>query len=321
MNHKKNYNFFICLKRFYRYIMGRVPRKKLKRNGSVSKKSKNLCSAKIRRSKAISGHTVMEENIAAESAKDINKTNKHSNSSIEVMEISDNSLTSNSLENIEANSSIPVSNIKSDENDIIDITGITFIGNESEKTVSSKVKTYNIEDDIIDITDTTIDDSVYENSKTVSSNKKMPFCNDVQIHSHTTCAQNNSIVLITISDDSDEENTPHQQSNKKPIVYKSIKERLGAIVNTKKRTYNSPLRNRKKISKDESDNNQEILSLNLGAFVIDKQKISHHSQCSKKFETKTAMFPQPHKDSSSTKSLINRKLRPIIIDGLNIGHA
>lgn len=302
--------------------MGRVPRK-VKRVGSVSKKSKNLSSAKIRRSKAISSHTIMKQNVATKSVNGINLKNESINSSIEMIEINDNSLASNSLEIIETNSSVPVSNITSDDNDIIDITDITFIGNEPEKsqTVSSKVKTYNIEDDIIDITDTTMEDTIHENSNTVSANKKMSICNDVQIHTHTICAQNKPIEIVTLSDDSDEENTPHQQSYKKPIVSKSIKERLGVIVNTKKRTYNSPLRNCKKISKDESVLNEDIIPLNLGAFVIDKQRISHHSQYSNKYETKTAMFPQPHKASSSTNSLTNRKLRPIIIDGLNIGHA
>lgn len=314
--------------------MGRVPRKKVKCVGSEIKKLKNPCSAKKRRSRAISSHTNVKDNKTTNTVNGINKPNTPLNSSIEVIEIEDNVLPTEKIERIKTNSSkIPISNMSCDPIDIIDITDITLIDNQPEKsqTAPSELKYLNTEDDIIDITEITLDGNEYKNSNTVTSNYKMPFCGDVQTLSKATaCTQNNPIELITISDDSDEENTLipplrhhpyHQQSNEKLIGFKSIKERLGVLVNTKKRgAYKSPLRSHKKISKDEY-RQQEILPTNLGAFVIDKQRISHHSQNLNQIEPKTTTSFQPHKSSSSTISQANRQLRPIIIDGLNIGHA
>lgn len=226
--------------------------------------------------------------------------------------------------NLSITSKVTVPNIESD--DIIDITD-TIIEDSAHKnslSITSEVTVPNIlSDDIItiDITDTTMDNDKYESYKpsndTMTSND-----DDIQIISHTVRVKNKAIDFITILDNSDEENIPCQQSIKRPISFQPIKDRLGASSNSK--SYISPLHNHKKMLKDGNMPRQEFLP--IGAFVIDKQSIFHGSKHLNKFDHKAFTFPEQHESSSDTTSdtipvTTPRQLRPIIIDGLNIGHA
>lgn len=228
----------------------------------------------------------------------------------------------NFVRNIEtkvASSTVAASNLTS--NEIIDITNSSFVDNihKNPKTICSKETNSDIENEIIDITETTY---VNREDTTVFFNETNSY-DDVQFISHITNVQNKSIEIVTISDDSDEENTPNQQLNEKPIGLISIKENLGISdhpVNTLKRKYNSPLRHRKKTLRDDVNNKPDFLLHNLGAFIIDKQRIPRQPQHVNELKINDTV-PWQHIPSSSTTSVANLKLRPIIIDGLNIGHA
>lgn len=243
---------------------------------------------------ATSSHSIEKINIPAKSVNKMNTFNKHFNSSNEVIDLTD-----------EIHSNISVIEILSDD-EIIDITNTICVDNNyKSKNALGPLKkkshsiTHNTSDTII------IDWNEHENSKTIPKNQIISICNDVQILNHSACTQNNPNEIITISDDSDEENSLLQLYNKTKIDSNLIKERFNNIVNPLKRTYNSPLRNFKKKSKVEYAHNPETLTSTIGAFVIDKRKMFSYSQ----------------KFLSSRTSKTKRQLRPIIIDGLNIGHA
>jgi len=134
----------------------------------------------------------------------------------------DNSLPIDEPESIKSVSSEEtVTNITNDE--VIDITDMSAddITLENSQTVDHKKTALNINNhEIIDITDTTITSNANEDVP-----KQFPVLfddDDVQIIDVPTCSQNNSIELITISDDSDEENTSKQQSIIKPSSFKSV---------------------------------------------------------------------------------------------------
>lgn len=279
------------------------------------------------------------------------KPNENVMSTIEPLQIEKNSISSKTSDNMNTDSSeITVSNISN--NSIIDITDTTINGNENEN--YQKVSTSNIkEDEIIDITDITLVDSIEykkvvisntENCEVIditdttliNTNNHQNFLSelsddDIQFISHTS---NQPVEIVTISDDSDEEETPNVKSVLKPIDCVPIKElkkvpiheRLGIphSTNLLKRSYCSPLRHHKKMLKDDNASGENCLLDNLGPFVIDKQRISHNSH--RRFEpNSTASFSQQYipkqKPSSAPTVNADRKLRPIIIDGLNIGHA
>ncbi|XP_060841641.1 uncharacterized protein LOC132922247 isoform X1 [Rhopalosiphum padi] len=300
------------------------------------KKRKSLDSLKkLRRSKRrrSSKKFVEKKTVSKTLTMDINESNVNVVESDEVIEDDDNSLPTDILKSMKTVSSkVTKPDIISDE--IIDITNITDenIAIENFHTVNHKKTTLNIDnDDIIDITDITITNDKYENvpkqfsSDTILSDDDVDDDDDsddddVQIIDVTN---RDSIELITISDDSDEENTSNQNSIENPISFKPVDKCLD--ISTKsiiKNSYNSPLRNRKRRWDEE---NITKLDNNLGAFVIDKQKISNNKQnLSQNFitlEQKAFKISKPHVSSTITTSSSNRKLRPIVIDGLNIGHA
>lgn len=224
----------------------------------------------------------------------MNTFNKHFNSSVEVIGITD-----------ETHSNISVIDITSDD-EIIDLTDTICI-DDNDNTYKKTQEPFKEKHHIIhNISDTSIIDwGEHENSKRTPINQIIPLYNNVQIINHSSCAQNNPIEIITILDDSDEENTLLQQSNKTKIDFNSIKNRFNNIVNPRKRTYSRFLRNCIKKSKIEYVHKPETSTNTTGEFVIDKQKMSYRSQ----------------KFLSKTTSKADKQLRPIIIDGLNIGHA
>lgn len=287
------------------------------------KKRKSLDSLKkLRRSKRPSTVKSSKNSIAEKMlSMDINETKVCVDESVVVIEDDDNSLPTDVLESMKiVSSEVTEPNITSDE--IIDITedstNITFgdIKLENFQTKDHKETAIDINnDDIIDITDITITNNKYENApKQFSSDNLLLDDDDVQIIDTT----NNSIELI-ILDDSEEENTSNQNPIEKPISVKSVHERLG---NATKSSYNSPLRHRKRRWNEE---NITGLDNNLGAFVIDKQKMSNNKQNLPQnfimLKQKAVKISKPHVPSTVTTSSATRKLRPIVIDGLNIGHA
>jgi len=265
---------------------------------------------------------IVKKNILKTVAMDIDEPNVSVDDVIE--DDNDNSLPTDEVKSLKKGSSkVTVPNIINDE--IIDITNITAetITLENSQTEDRKKTALNIcYDEIIDITDITITDNKFEDVPKQFSNDTILFDDDdddVQIIDIPTHNKNKAIELITISDDSDEEKTLNQPSIEKPNSLKSVHERLGiATTGTiKSSSYNSPLRNRKR--KWEEENITKFN--NLGGFVIDKQKISSNSQNFITLETKPVKVFKPHVSSTVTSSKANRKLRPIIIDGLNIGFA
>lgn len=292
--------------------MGKV---KNRRKSLVSIKKRRRSSKKLTVKKIISKTVAMDINGPNASVVDVIK-NDH-----------DNSLSTDELKSINTVSSkVTVPNITDDE--IIDITNITGGDTTFEKsTVNHKKIALNINnDEIIDITDITITSNTHEDVRKQFSNDPILFNDDddnddVQIIDDPTCDQNKSIELITISDDSDEENTLIKESVVKPSNFKSVHERLGIpTTSTVKNSYISPLRNRKRKWVEENITKFNSLGDNLGGFVIDKQKISNSPNFIT-LEKKPVKKFKPHVSSTGTTSRTNRKLRPIIIDGLNIGFA
>jgi len=288
------------------------------------KKRKSLDSLKkVRRSKRTSTvksskNSIAKKMLSSTPTMDINETKVSVDEPIEIIEDDDNSLPTDVLESMKTvTSEATEPNITSDE--IIDITedstNITFedIKLENFQTKDHKETAIDINnDDIIDITDITITNNKYENAPRQFPGENLLFDDDdVQII-------DNSIELI-ILDDSEEENTSNQNSIEKPISFKSVHERLG---NSTKSSYKSPLRHRKRRWNEE---NITGLDNNLGAFVIDKQKMSNNKQNSSQnfimLKQKAVKIPKPYVSSTVTTSSTTRKLRPIVIDGLNIGHA
>lgn len=289
--------------------------------GKVKTKRKSLGSLKnrLRSSKKLVDNEIMSKTVAININESINA------SAVDVTEgNNDNSLSTDELESIKSVSS-KVSNITNDE--IIDITDITTdsITLENSQTVDHKKRGLNIDhDEIIDITDTTITSNANEGDvpKQFPRNTILIDDDDVQIIDDPTLGQNKSIELITISDESDEENTSNEQLIIKPSRLKSVHERLGIpTTSTIKSSYNSPLRNRKRKWEEENITKFNYLSDNLGGFIIDKQKMSSNSQNFIALNKKPVKIVKPHVSSKGTTSNTNRKLRPIIIDGLNIGFA
>jgi len=287
------------------------------------KKRKSLDSLKkLRRSKRPSTVKSSKNSIAEKIlSMDINETKVCVDEPVVVIEDDDNSLPTDVLENMKiVSSEVTEPNITSDE--IIDITedstNITFgdIKLENFQIKDHKKTAIDINnDDIIDITDITITNNKNENDpRQFPGDNLLLDDDDVQIIDTT----NNSIELI-ILDDSEEENTSNQNSIEKPISFKSVHERLG---NSTKSSYNSPLRHRKRRWNEE---NITGLDNNLGAFVIDKQKMSNNKQnLPQNFITlkqKAVKISKPRIPATVTTSSATRKLRPIVIDGLNIGHA
>jgi len=295
--------------------MGRV--KKRKSLDSLKKVRQSKRPSTVKSSKNL----IAKKMLSQTPTMNINETKISTDEPVEVIEDDDNSLPTDVLESMKTVSfEVTEPNITSDE--IIDITedstNITFenIKLENVQTKDHKKTAININnDDIIDITDITITNDKYENTPRRFPDDNLLFDDDdVQIIETT----NNSIELI-ILDDSEEENTSNQNSIEKPISFKSVHERLG---NSKKSSYNSPLRHRKRRWNEE---NITELDNNLGAFVIDKQKISNNNQNPPHnfimLKQKAAKISKPHVSSTVTTSSATRKLRPIVIDGLNIGHA
>jgi len=294
--------------------------------GKVKNRRKSLNSLKkMRRSVKNSKNLTVKEMISKTVTMNINEPNA---SAVDVIEDNnENSLSTDELKSIKMVSpKITVPNITNDE--IIDITNITGDDStfENYPTVSHKKTALNINnDEIIDITDITITSNTHEDIHKQFSSDKVLFDDndddDVQIIDVPTCVQNKSIELITISDDSDEENTSNQESVEKPNSFKSVHERLGIpTTGTVKSSYNSPLRNRKRKWEEENITKFNSLGNNLG-FIIDTQKISPNSQDFITLKKKPVKKFKPPVSSISTTTRTNRKLRPIIIDGLNIGFA
>lgn len=262
-----------------------------------------------------------------------NELNENCNSSNEVTQTEVNSLPLNDKpENMNTvDSKVVMPNNTSTE--IIDITNTSMYDNlyKNSQTTSSTAKNSNFENvEIVDLTDTTIiSNNVNEHiNSQASSNPYNIMCgngdddndsdDDVQIVDYTT---NNPIIEIIISDD--DENIIDLKSTNK-----SIKERIGISNHSKsimKKKYNSPLRSFKKQLEGETKLSDNCLPISLGAFVIDKQKISNHtknfnSDQFKNFE-KVPSLPKLQIPSTDTTPNVVRQLRPIAIDGLNIGHA
>lgn len=331
--------------------MGRVQRKKVKNVQTKNKMSMNSHSL----SDVISSNIKVKRKIKRKSKTSnrisINNTPNtvlNSSDTIETIEIIDNSFVIDKLGNIKTKSSkVTMPNITNhnlhitdttdthnkdknfqtlstketvpfiENHDIIDITDTTFNYNEGEnsQSVSSKdTVTCIASDGVIDITNTTI----YSNEKSLFDS---PY-DDVQIISYTD--KNKPIEYITISDDSDEEIT--QQTIGNSIKSIPIKEPIGIPTQTLKRKYNSPLHKNKKMLGEKNISSNNILSCNFNAFVIDKQSIPQHLlQNNSQFKrTNTMIYKQQQNKSASisnTAILAKKQLRPIIIDGLNIGHA
>lgn len=328
--------------------MGKVRRKSIKSNNN---KSKNLCS----QSKPINTNNKVKRKTRQKNIKNHiymnNKPNAvlNSTSTIETIQINDDSIVIDKFGNIKTESSKEI--IPNIMDSIIDISDTTIIDNKDENshTVSSKETTTYLENDeiiditdttinsktdensqtisfketafcsendvIIDITDTTFDSNVKSNSQSISLNSTISYYDDVQIIE--SVSQNNPIECFTISDDSDEECT--QQCIEKEIKSKTIKEQLGIPTNTIKNKYNSPLHKKTK-TLEENNTTSHILSSDFGAFIIDKQRISHSLQNNNQFKHRNVQISQKKKALKKTV-IANKQLRPIIIDGLNIGHA
>ncbi|CAI6345796.1 unnamed protein product [Macrosiphum euphorbiae] len=292
--------------------------------GKVKNRRKSLKSLKKKRRSVKNSNLIVKEMISKTVAMDINEPNASAVAVIE--DNNENSLSTDEQSIKTVSPKVTVPNITNDE--IIDITNITGSDStfENSPTVSHKKTALNINnDEIIDITDITITSNTREDVHKQFSSDTILFDvddDDVQIIDVPTCVQNKSIELITISDDSDEENTLNQESVEKPKNFKSVHERLGIpTTGTVKSSYNSPLRNRKRKWEGENTTKFNYLGDNLGGFIIDTQKISSTSQNFITLEKKPVKKFKPHVSKINTTSRTNRKLRPIIIDGLNIGFA
>jgi len=236
---------------FYSYIIER------------RKKRIHLVSPEIQRRQRADSTLIVKEIRSRIAPMDINAPNISA-----VEDKNENLVPTVNLKSMETVSSI-VPNITNDEIiDIIDITADDDITLENFQAIDHEKTTLNIyNDEIINITNTR--NTNEDVPKQFSCNTKL-LDNDLQINNFRTSVQNKSIELITISDNSDDENTSNQQSITKPNSFKSVSKRQDISTICKSRVpYYRYLHNR-----------------------------------NRKWEEKN-----------------NRKLRPIIIDGLNIGHA
>lgn len=314
--------------------MGRVLRKKTKNLGSLSTQILNPSKNKRKSNTKI---TLAKTKKPIKHVQINNGLNENVNSSIEVIETEDDSLPLNdklkNMSTVDSKAIMP----NNTSIEIIDISNTTIYDNkyENSQEISSQINNLDYENDgIIDLTDTTIiSNNVNEplrRRRNEHLNSQESMCmlsinddddNDVQIIEHNP-------IEIIISDDSDndDENVSHLKSIENPIGLKSIKKHFSIHNHSKsimKKKYNSPLRNHRKHLKGESSNDH--LPINLGAFIIDKQRISNYTKHlnSYKFKStvKVSSLPQLQKPLPDTTSNVARKLRPIVIDGLNIGHA
>ncbi|XP_008181393.2 uncharacterized protein LOC100574061 [Acyrthosiphon pisum] len=287
-----------------------------------NRKNRKRTLKKQRRSAKNCKHLTVKSKTAA---MNINKPN----SSVvdEIEDNNDNSLSTDELKSIKTVSSkVTVPNITNYE--IIDLTYIvdgdsTF---ENSSTINHKKSALNINNDnIIDITDINITSNTQEDVHKQFSSDTMLFDgddDDVQIIDVPTCVQNKSIELVTILDDSDIPNTSNRKSVKKPNSFKSVHGRLGIpTTGTFKSSYISPLRNLKRKLEEENITKLNSLGDNSGGFIIDTQKMPSKSQNFITLEKKPVKKFKPQVSSTGTTSRTKRKLRPIIIDGLNIGFA
>lgn len=315
--------------------------------GRVSKKNiDNLGSSPLLSSKKRKRHRKSRCSLTKE-YKNIRKTTMSLRSSTKAIEKSNKIMNSIKQTKIKDNSTEIINN------DLLNITTAIVIEDDSTiETVPSTITTSNVENCyVIDITDTTVDDDDDDDdkkiktlpSKTTVSNienndiiditdeknsepikhRPIPSNNDVQFISSTN-PKPEQIELITISDSSDEENIPLKKQIREPIEYKSIKvpsKVSNCSTDTRKRKYYSPLHNRKRTKIDENEFKYVLPSNLVGSFIIDKNQMDLCSQNFQNGEYKTTEFFDQHKPSSNIASMANKKLRPIIIDGLNIGHA
>ncbi|VVC43700.1 Ribonuclease Zc3h12a-like, NYN domain [Cinara cedri] len=290
--------------------MGKVGKKKNLKTVSFLKKNNSSRKQKKRRSKTFNRKNSVKKRVVMKAIKNSHNKkykkkpipNTNLNIDTEVIEIEDNSICVDTSSEI---SVIPNNN----NTTIIDITDISDEVYDCHR-IPSKIKTQNIKcDDVIDITDTTINENSQSIIECISSDD-----NDTETLEclKPTSVENKHIHLITISDDSDEEKIEQQPTIIKPTQFVSIKKSLESAtdpINKLKKKYISPLplRNRKKTKINED------LNFNFGAFIIDKQRIPDQLQNYIQIEKKR----QP---SLKKINLANRKLRPIAIDGLNIGY-
>lgn len=325
--------------------MGRVLRKKVQKIGSTPqqpqqpqqdvnsgkkkrKPSKRRSNGKKKKLKSITRNVISPESTHV--IETLQETSNQHVSVLKVTEIANDdiiNITETTNDSLHENSHMLPSKaiVSKIENDVIDITNITISDNVQS---SSRLVPPIIENEIIDITNTTVCE--YNNIKNVIP-FKATFCeyDDVQIISCSSSVEQNKIEIVTLLDSSDEESTPHQHSTQKPIASKPIKEPLVIpklmstpvnSTNTKKRKYSSPLiHNSKRTKLDEFK--LESSTGDLGGFVVDKQKMNHHSHNFKKIQHNATTHLQEHIPLSTTTSMVDKRLRPIIIDGLNIGHA
>lgn len=225
---------------------------------------------------------------------------------------------------------------KSVQNSVIEIKDDSFT-NDSRKRFSKSTMPSIEDDSIIDITDTTVIDNP-KNSSTMNQNDeigstincKKPYnselietsYDDVQIIGHTLPINHKPIELIVISD-SEDEKIPHKNYNKKPSdESKSIKNHLGNNINstsTKKTSYNSPLRNRKNMVVNK--NSHLDIPLSFGCLALNDRQGIKHQQKFPSIPNKTKTTFDSFLSTKSTTSTAGKKPRPIIIDGLNVGHA
>lgn len=201
--------------------------------------------------------------------------------------------------------------------DITDITDPTFNDEDGQsQSISSKDTTINTEsDNIINITDTSINQN--EKSLSESSSSTTSSYDDVQIISFAS--KSKPIECITISDDSDEEIV--QQSIEKPIASTSTNESVKIPKPTLKRKYNSPLYKNKKMLGEKNTTNGSS-PCNFDGFIIDKQSIPQScSQNNSQLQHKNSKIYKQQQNKYALTKKSNKRLRPIIIDGLNIAYA
>lgn len=149
------------------------------------------------------------------------------------------------------------------------------------------------DNNIINIIDITSEDSEHD-ALSMSTNEIIPFQKGVQFKCLYTLDQNKINEIITISDSSDDENTPYQQINEKSIDFIPKKKYVNTStrhIKTSKRPHKNPL----------NDCNKRFRGDSSSSFIVDKRRV----------------IKQQYNFTNGLK----KKLRPIIIDGMNIGHA
>lgn len=182
------------------------------------------------------------------------------------------------------------------------------------------------DNEIIEIPDESFPERADQNAtkkNTTSSNLLDSPVDDIEVIEilDTQVFSNKPIEVIVLSDTSDEECTSDatpiaqqprlREIEKPPITRRPIHERLGSLINPSKpniKPYQSPLRHIKKPIGGNNDRSAIFLSDNN--IAVNDPSGNH---------TKLQSQWQPLLPQVNTVSTSNRKLRPIIIDGLNIG--